>query len=84
MPDDNEEDNVVRLEKLKKQGFGEKYQRRERPRYKFHSKPLNGSTKTYFKTIINGKFKIIREKPNGTLDFMDKKDFINNHEEIGF
>lgn len=81
MPDDNDEDNVVRLEKLKKQGFGEKYRRRERPNLGSTFEAIKWLNEDHFKTLINGKFKIIRENPNGTLDFMDKKDFINNHEE---
>jgi hypothetical protein len=37
--------------------------------------------KDHFKTVINGKFKIVRENPDGTIEIMDKKDFISNHDE---
>jgi hypothetical protein len=36
--------------------------------------------KSYACITINGKFKILHEKPNGEIEFMDKKDFISSLE----
>lgn len=79
MSDDNDDDKVV---PLKPSLFGQKYQLPEAPpEIGTTQEAIDWVNKTYFKSIIMGKFKIVREKPDGTIDIMDKKDFINNHEE---
>lgn len=76
MPDDD--DDIVRL-KDRTSLFGEKYQQAKAP------PPINSTKqaiewldKSYATIILNGRFRVLHEKPDGTIEFMEQKDFISN------
>jgi Family of unknown function (DUF5906) len=80
MPDDD--DNVVHIRG--KSLFGDDYQQKpaERPTLNSTKDAIEWLNKTYATIILNGKFRVLHEKPDGTIEFMDKKDMINNLDHI--
>jgi hypothetical protein len=36
----------------------------------------------HFTTYLKGKYKVVRENPDSTIDIMDQKDFIGGHKEL--
>jgi Family of unknown function (DUF5906) len=73
-----EDDNVIRLAQLKANNpFGNSQQNRaeERPNINSTKDAIDIINKDHFKTFINGKFKVVRENPDGTLEMMEKKSF---------
>jgi hypothetical protein len=83
---DDEQANIIRLATLKEENrkwFGEQYQARNLPPDVSNTTHvivwLNSD---HFKTVIKGRYKIVREKSDGDLDIMEEKDFIKNHQEF--
>jgi Family of unknown function (DUF5906) len=79
----DEEDNVIRLAKLKESlsSFGFQRKAEEAPVINNTKDLVLWLNKTFAKMILKGKFKILREKDDGTIEFMDRKDFIYHHHE---
>jgi uncharacterized protein DUF5906 len=73
-----EEDNVIRLAQLRSNPlFGERRKVDDAPPIINSTKDSNDwLSKTHATIILNGKFKILREKDDDTIEFMDVKDFI--------
>jgi hypothetical protein len=75
--DPKDDDNVIKIAD-KKSLFGEKYQQPEAPpNINSTSEAIAWLNTDHFKTYLGGKFKVVRENPDGTLEIMEKRAFID-------
>jgi hypothetical protein len=82
MADDNEDENIIRLNKLKNNPlFGEQQRKSEEiPNITSTKDVTEQLNEKHAQIILTGRYKILHEKIDGTIEFMDKKDFINKFE----
>jgi Family of unknown function (DUF5906) len=74
----SDDDDIIRLAKLRNENFlGDRGKIEEKPEIKSTKDAIDIINKDHFKTFINGKFKVIRENPDGTLEIMEKKAFMD-------
>jgi hypothetical protein len=52
----------------------------KRPQIESKQEAIVFFNKNHFAAYLNGKYKVIRENPNGSIEIMDKKDFIDGHQ----
>jgi hypothetical protein len=77
----DDDENILHLSDIKPI-FDEKYRQPEaRPDIRNTQDAIAWLNITHFKTFLGGKFRVIRENPDGTLEIMEKKAFIDGHEQ---
>jgi hypothetical protein len=71
-------ENITRLDETPE--FQKNQTNQTRPEYKRTGDPKKDAilelNQDHFTTYLNGRFKVVRENPDGTLEIMDKKDLV--------
>jgi hypothetical protein len=83
MADEDEQAKILRLQQLRNNPlFGERERKSEEaPVIKSTADSNEWLNRSYATIILNGKFRILREKDNGTIEFMDVRDFTTQNKD---
>ena len=80
MSDTNDDEKIVNIEEAKKSLFGEKYQQRTEQRTINSTKEsVDWLNETHGQIMVRGQFRILWEKSDGSIEFMEKKSFIDKY-----